>query len=251
MGRLARAGAPPARDWDAVAAHLARSWQPGDVAITAPAWLNPVARMHIAVMADLDAATAMDLASAPRAWVITPRGDATRGVEALARRGFVVDKGAAVVLDEVGNLDVRRYEQVPAVVVDRLVDHAPSVIAEVGETQGQGYAPRRCALLAPAAGGQVERVVSMTMGARFVGYVGLADVFTRRDVRAPARLRIERVGDDGNPSPLVDLTFGVDDGWVRFDVPTTPGPAQLVVVASSPEPGGRDRRVCVAAEARR
>ena len=83
----------------------------------------------------------------------------------------------------------------------------------------------------------------LELGGELVGYVGIADVFTRRDVRDPATLSVEVGG-----KVVASATAGVDDGWVRFAAPTTPGPADVTFVVGS---AAANRLVCFAAEARR
>ena len=83
----------------------------------------------------------------------------------------------------------------------------------------------------------------LPLGAELVGYVGLADVFTRRDIRAPGTLAVEIGG-----RVVAQVSPGVDDGWVRFAAPTTPGAADVTFVASADAPA---RQLCFAAEARR
>jgi hypothetical protein len=68
-------------------------------------------------------------------------------------------------------------------------------------------------------------------------------VFTRRDVRVPARLDVEIGG-----TVVASATAGVDDGWVRFSAPTTPGTADVTFIASA---DAQNRLICFAAEARR
>jgi hypothetical protein len=82
----------------------------------------------------------------------------------------------------------------------------------------------------------------LPLGRELVGYAGIADVFTRRDVRSPGRLDVEIAG-----KVVASVTAGVDDGWVRFAAPTTPGAADVVFVARASDAG---RRICFAAEAR-
>ena len=67
-------------------------------------------------------------------------------------------------------------------------------------------------------------------------------MFTRRDIRAPGSLAVEIAG-----KQVAAVRPGVDDGWVRFEAPTTPGPAQVTFVASADAP---KRLICFAAEAR-
>jgi hypothetical protein len=88
----------------------------------------------------------------------------------------------------------------------------------------------------------VRVTLPMQLGTKLVGYAGLADVFTRRDIRAPGSLTVEIGG-----RQVAAVKPGVDDGWVRFEAPTTPGPADVTFVASADAP---QRRICFAAEAR-
>jgi hypothetical protein len=67
-------------------------------------------------------------------------------------------------------------------------------------------------------------------------------VFTRRDIRAPGSLAVEIGG-----TQVAAVHPGVDDGWVRFEAKTMPGPAQVTFVASADAP---QRLICFAAEAR-
>jgi hypothetical protein len=93
--------------------------------------------------------------------------------------------------------------------------------------------------------GQPLRVTfpALALGTELVGYVGIADVFTRRENRAPAQLDVEIGG-----RTVASVTAGVDDGWVRFAAPTTPGATDVTFVARS---SGGGRLICFAAEARR
>jgi hypothetical protein len=85
------------------------------------------------------------------------------------------------------------------------------------------------------------------LGRELVGHVGLADVFTRRDVRDPGRLVVKVDG-----RVVADVTVGVDDGWVRFAAPTAArADATVEFAATAVGPRARDRRICFAAEARR
>jgi hypothetical protein len=84
---------------------------------------------------------------------------------------------------------------------------------------------------------------SARLGSALVGYVGLADVFTRRDDREPARLEVLVGGE-----LVAERTVGVNDGWVRFDAATTP--AESAEVEFRATALGKNRLVCFAAEAR-
>jgi len=226
--------------WDRAAAAVRAEFQPGDLIVFAPDWVDPVGRLHLGDLISVDAAARMDAARYPRIWELSIRGARAADTDGL---------------DPVVNLDVdgvrvRRYER-PAVVVtadvrDHLsqakVDgaplHAPSLeIAEVG------FAPHRCIEVVPAPGKPVRIAFTQVMlGRELVGYMGLADVFTRREIRSPGKLAVEIGG-----APVATVEAGVDDGWVRFAAPTTPGPTDVTFVVSATE---RDRLICFAAEAR-
>ncbi|MBK9069490.1 MAG: hypothetical protein IPL79_00555 [Myxococcales bacterium] len=246
--RLQHAAPPANADWRVVAAAVAAQWQPGDVVVAAPSWTSPIARRFIAAMGDVDAATKMDLAAVSRAFVVTPTRDRHLARPLLLASGFTA--GSPAHTQTIGALTLARFEQQPVAVIDNLLAHQASTIAEVGEVAHAGYAPKRCVQLVPPPGGQSEILVDMTLGTTLVGYVGLADVFTRRNVRTEGHLRIEQVAADGARIVLAQQVVGVDDGWVRFAATTKPGMARLAFVASSPARDGRDRRLCFAAEAR-
>jgi hypothetical protein len=75
-----------------------------------------------------------------------------------------------------------------------------------------------------------------------VGWAGLADVFARQKFRKPGELLVHLDG-----QTAAQMTLGIDDGWRRFDVATTPGTHRLTFEASAIGP---NTHVCFAAEAR-
>jgi hypothetical protein len=142
---------------------------------------------------------------------------------------------------------VRRYEQTPARVVADVRTALPAAHVDGGTARLQlaevGFEPHRCIEVVPAPGHPVRiAFAGLPLGTELVGYVGLADIFTRRDIRAPGHLAVEL---DGKQVARVDP--GVNDGWVRFAVPTQPTRAELALVISADAP---NRHVCVAAETR-
>ncbi|HEY5928283.1 MAG TPA: hypothetical protein VIV11_41630, partial [Kofleriaceae bacterium] len=107
-----------------------------------------------------------------------------------------------------------------------------------------GFTPRRCIQIIPPPKGSVRITFpQLQLGSELVGYAGLADVFTRRSPRGPGTLAVEIGG-----QVVAQVAPGVDDGWVRFAAPTTPGPADVTFIASATDP---NRLICFAAEARR
>jgi hypothetical protein len=238
---MAGRGVPGDDQWKkASAAVRARFWK-DDLIVFAPSWIDPVGRLHLGDLIPVDRAARMDGARYGTIWELSIRGaraPETRGMKSEWRGDF-------------GGLTVRRFVQTPADIATDFIAAAGTVktvgavargpAVEVAEV---GFAPRRCVQVVPEPGQSVTMTwPDVELGRELVGYVGLADVFTRRDVRAPGALAV-RIGDH----QVVGVEVGVDDGWVRFAAPTTPGRAAVTFVASAP---ARDRLICFAAEARR
>jgi hypothetical protein len=241
----ASARAPTDRDWRALSASLRSRHRPGDLIAFAPAWIDPLGRRFLGDLIPLDMAGRMDAARYATIWEVAERGARSPDTDGLEP----VESG------DFGALVLRRYQQKPAVVATDFTAALPGARA-TGRSRGRpsvsleevGFAPHRCVLVVPAPD-QTARIAysGVELGAQLVGHVGLADVFTRRDVREPARLVVSIDG-----RAVADVTVGVDDGWVRFAAPTTPRAGAVVeFAATAVGPRARDRRICFAAEARR
>jgi len=245
----AGAGVPGDAAWARASAAVRETHRPGDLIVFAPRWIDPVGRLHLGDLLPIEMAARMD---ADRYGVIWELG--IRGARAPETRGL-----RPVWTGTFGGVEVRRFERVPAEVVSDLVaiaEAAPGrlqlgglaargpqvVLAEVG------FEPHRCVQVVPSPGQEVTVTFpAVALGGELVGAVGLADVFTRRDVRTPIELIVQAGGKE-----VARATAGVDDGWVRWRGATTPGTADVTFVARAV--GGakaRDRLVCFAAEARR
>jgi hypothetical protein len=232
------AGAVPGdAAWHAAAAQVRAGYQPGDLIVFAPAWVDPVGRMQLGDVIPVAVAARMDAARYGRIWELAIRGarsDDTAGLLPVAT-------------EDHDGVTVRRYERAPAVVVgdvlERLGTATSSAARPTLELAEVGFAPHRCLQASPLPG-QPLRIgfPQLPLGRQLVGYVGIADVFTRRDVRSPARLDVELGG-----TVIASAVAGVDDGWVRFAAATPPGPADVVFVLRASD---GNRRICFAAEAR-
>ena len=222
------AGSVPGDDaWERAAQVVRAAHQSGDLIVFAPGWVDPVGRLHLGDLIPVEMAARMDAARYGRIWEL-----AIRGARAPETAGL-----SPVLEQDVDGVTVRRFERAPAVVVsDVLAAGQPVTLAEVG------FEPHRCIQLVPSPGHPQRLTIPMQLGTRLVGYAGLADVFTRRDIRAPGSLAVEIAG-----RQVAAVHPGVDDGWVRFEAPTTPGPADVTFVASADAP---QRLICFAAEAR-
>jgi hypothetical protein len=231
-------------EWDRAAAAVRAEHKPGDLIVFAPRWIDPVGREHLGDLIPVKMAARMDGARYGTIWELSIRGaraPETRGLEAQSTRHF-------------GAVTVRRFVRDPAVVVYDFVDELPratitgaiarrpaAVLEEVG------FEPHRCVRGVPRPGGTISVVYpAARLGSKLVGYVGLADVFTRREIRTPGRLRVLIGG-----KLVAEATAGVDDGWVRFEADTRPAaaaPVEFQLTAVGPR--SANRLVCFAAEAR-
>ncbi|CAN5805603.1 hypothetical protein BH11MYX2_BH11MYX2_28740 [soil metagenome] len=215
--------------------------QPGDLIVFAPAWIDPVGRMAVGDALTVEAAGRMDSAKYARIWELSIR-DAHAPEVARLRPEEAQD---------IGGVTVARYDQQPVTVLADLRDHLDTAKVTGGaarvELQEVGFAPHRC-ILATASSDQHPVAITfpgVTLGSEIVGYVGIADVFTRRDHREPAGLSLT-FGELAHPA--VHAVAGVDDGWVRFTASTPRGTvASLTFQLASASPG---RLICFAAEVR-
>jgi hypothetical protein len=224
--------------WDRASAIVRAQYKPGDLIEFAPDWVDPVGRLHLGDLISVDMASRMDAARYGRIWEL-----AIRGAHARDALGLV-----PVFEADADGVAVRRYERAPAIVLADLSEHVEesrtdSTIRPTLTLGEVGFEPHRCVQLVPRAGVPLRlEFPQVALGSRLVGYVGLADVFTRRDVRTPIDFAVEIGG-----AVVASARPGVDDGWVRFEAPTTPGPADVTIIVRAGENG---RLVCFAAEAR-
>jgi hypothetical protein len=235
------AAVPDDAAWDRASEIVRAAYAPGDLIVFAPDWIDPVGRLHLGDLIPIDTAARMDADSFGHIWELS-----IRGARAPDTVGLEPVKST-----EVGGVTVREFRRTPVTVVSDVRTQLAAatvtggakpqlVLAEVG------FAPHRCIQAVPAPGGAIRITFPQLMlGTRLVGDVGLADVFTRRDVRLPGTLEVQL----GNQT-IARATPGVDDGWVRFEAATTPGPADVTFVASA-GPGATNRLICFAAQARR
>jgi hypothetical protein len=235
--RSAATSVPDDAAWRVAAERVRAGYRPGDLIVFAPAWVDPVGRLHLGDLIPLEMAARMDAARYGRIWELAIRGARSPDTAGLA----------PVATEEHGGVAVRRYERAPAVVVADVLERAATATSDGAtptlELAEVGFEPHRCLQVSPRPGVPLRIAFPrLPLGRELVGYVGIADVFTRRDVRSPIRLEVELAGE-----VIASAVAGVDDGWVRFSAATTPGPADITFVAHARDPG---RRICFAAEAR-
>ncbi len=223
--------------WTEAAAEVRAGFHPGDLIVFAPDWVDPTGRLHLGDLIPADVAARMDAAKFGRIWELSIRGahhPDTEGLDPVSSQSH-------------GGVTVRRFERMPAVVLADVRDRMTGMVTSGGtptvELAEVGFAPHRCIQITPNPG-QSARITfpDVPLGTELVGYVGLADVFTRREIRAPGKLEVVIAG-----VVVATISAGVDDGWVRFAVPTTPGTTAVTFLASADAP---KRQICFAAEAR-
>jgi hypothetical protein len=127
---LAPLRAPTDQDWRAAAAEVRAGFQPGDLIVAAPAWADPLLRLHLGDLIPLAAAGRLDAARFGRIWEISQRG--ARAPETEGVRVAQSSRHGALVL--------RRYERPAArVSFDFVADWnraAVSRVASGGQVSG-------------------------------------------------------------------------------------------------------------------
>ncbi len=229
--------------WQQVSAKVKANRAEGELIVFAPRWIDPLGRQHIGDQMTIDMAARMDSARYSGIWEVSLGGETapeTGGLQAQSH-------------DEFGPLTLRHYVQTPAKVRFDFTKEWRAGEAS-GAMQGRpslsleevGFAPHRCIKVVPRPGQTAMlRFDGVPLGSHIVGYVGLADVFTRRDVRDPGRLEMLV-----NDALVASIDAGIDDGWKRFEATTTPGTATIEFRLTAVGEKARDRRICFAAEAR-
>ena len=221
--------------WARAATALREAHPDGDLIVFAPAWADPIGRLHLGDLIPVAMAARMDAAKYGHIWELAIRGAHAPEVAGLTAKTETNFSGVVL----------RYYERVPAVVTSDVLDHVAELRSDGAkptlELAEVGFAPHRCLQIVPPPNGKVTITIPMQLGTKLVGYVGLADVFKRRDIRTAGELVVSV----GSASAVVRP--GVDDGWVRWELATTPGAADVTFVAKAVSP---DRLICFAAEAR-
>jgi hypothetical protein len=216
--------------WAEAAAIVRQGYRPGDLIVFAPAWADPIGRLHLGDLIPVEMAARMDAARYGRIWELAIRGAGSPDVA-----------GLAPVEQHAGEVEVRRYERTPVTVLADLAEHDARVdVTEVA------FEPHRCVVVAVPAGKPTRLVFAqLPLGSELVGYFGIADVFTRRENRESVALTVEA----GNAR--VTATAPIDE-WVPFRIATQPGRADVTITlqwtADGPNEGAK--QLCIAAEAR-
>jgi len=117
-------------DWTAAEAAVRAQFKPGDLVVAAPAWADPIMRLHLGDLVPVKVAGRLDAARYGRVWEISQRGG--RSDDAVG--------GRVAWQEGHGALTVRRYERSPATVTYDFLEQWPR--ARVARAQpGRGEIP--------------------------------------------------------------------------------------------------------------
>ena len=247
---VAPARAPSDADWDAAAAAVREGFRSGDLIVAAPAWADPILRVHLGDLIPPAVAARMDDARYARVWEISQRGarspEGARG-EVRGDRGF-------------GRLRVRLIErQAAAVTYDFVAQASAARLAG----QGPGAPPltglerklvevdqrlRLAILTQPVAGrAVVVEFPAVLLGRELAIATGLHDTWMRKAARGTVQAQLV-IGERRVTLPETSN----ESGWTetRVDTSVEDGrtlPVRLEISSTAP----LDRFFAFAAEARR
>jgi hypothetical protein len=263
---VAPALAPKDADWAAAAREVRAGFRPGDLIVAAPAWANPIMRVHLGDLVPAEVAGRMDDARFGRVWEVSQRGarapEAQRGQVAEERRfgaltlRRVERKPAEVTYDFVARWADARFGRTvlgkPVVDCPRAGDRlqCPDITWSYLRRQTVEVDTRlREALLVQPVGGAttVVEYPAVPLGRELVVATGLHDVWMRKAARGPVHLRLLVAG-----TPQAAITADNETGWSLTRIDTAAYEGRVMPVRfeiTSPAPYAR--HFTFAAEARR
>jgi hypothetical protein len=257
--------APKANDWAAAERDVRAGFRPGDLIVAAPAWADPIMRMHLGDLISIPTAGRMDGARFARVWEIDQRG-------ARAPEGR---DGRVVLERHHGALTVRQVERAAANVsydfLARWTDAHVSRTDAAGATLpcpwqgdrfqcpqlGFNYVRRqvlevdthlRWALLAQPV--ENARVVveypAVVLGRELAVATGLSNVWMRKAAKGPVDLVVSIDG-----KPVSHVTTRNESGWLISHIDTAARAGQTAAVRFEvSSPAAYARYFGFAAEAR-
>lgn len=253
---LAPLRAPKPDDWAAVERDVRAHFRAGDLIVAAPAWADPVMRMHLGDLISIPIAGRMDGARFSRVWEIDQRG---------ARAPETRD-GRVVLERRHGALTLRQVERAGAAVsydfLARFNDAHVSRVDASGAALpcpwqgdrfqcpliGFNYVRRqlvevdthlRWALLAQPVdhARTVVEYPAVVLGREIAIATGLSNVWMRKAAKGPVELTVTIDG-----KPALHVTTHNESGWLISHVDTAARAGQTAVVrfeVSSPAPYSR------------
>ena len=266
---IAPSRAPTEADWVAAAAAIREGWKPGDLIVAAPAWADPILRVHLGDLIPPEVAGRMDDERFARVWEVSQRG-------ARSPEGRRAPDGAVRIDRSLGRLRVRLIERAaPVVTYDFVARWDEARLARRGADWTTVACPMSGARMAcpgpwptmlerkvvevdqrlrvalmtePVPGGTVViEFPQARLGRVLAVATGLHDTWARKAARGTVTARLvigqravalpETTDDTGWSETRVDT--GAEDGQVV--------PVRLEITSAAP----RERYFSFAAEARR
>jgi hypothetical protein len=262
---IAPSRAPTDADWNRAATQIRTEFRSGDLIVAAPAWADPVMRLHVGDLLPVAVAARMDDARFGRIWEISQRGAHADGID-----GF-----AATSEYRFGALKVRLVERPAAQVTFDFLEHWREAYVTRWDPATGTAAPCpwqadrfacpisgntvrrqlvevdtgiRRAILAPPVMAAIVAVEfqSVNMGRELVVAAGLHDVWARKSA-GTVYFEIWIAG-----RPVSNAIIGNRSGWRSIHIDTSAYEGQTLPVrfqVSAPRPEARN--LAFAAEARR
>ena len=241
---LAPLRAPTDQDWRAAAAEVRAGFRPGDLLVAAPAWADPLLRLHLGDLIPLAVAGRLDAARFSRIWEISQRG-----ARAPETEGVRVAQSSLH-----GALVLRRYERPAArVSFDFVAEWDRAAVSRVvpgGQVSGCSRLPDRFECpdvpsqsvkaelveidtsphlaLATQPAGHTTTVIEydrVPLGRELVVGAGLHNVWLRKAGKGTVSLRVLVQGRE-----LGRIEAGSLTGWTlrKFDTSALTGQSQSV-----------------------
>jgi len=244
---IAPSRVPTEGDWNAAAAAVRQGFRPGDLIVAAPAWADPILRVHLGDLIPPEVAARMDDQRFPRVWEISQRG--ARSPEA-ARGDVRADS-------RFGRLRVRLVERPAPVVTYDFVAHGNDAQLDPPAASGRVLQRKivevdqrlRLALMTEPVAGRpvVITFPAVPLGRELAIATGLHDTWMRKAAKGTVQARL-LIGDRAVALPETTN----DSGWTetRVDTSAEDGrtlPVRLELRSAAP----LDRFFSFAAEARR
>jgi hypothetical protein len=241
---VAPSRAPTDADWSAAAAAVREGFRPGDLIVAAPAWADPILRVHLGDLIPPEMAARMDDQRFPRVWEISQRG-------ARSPEG---ERGRVSADRRFGHLRLRLIERpAPAVTYDFVARWNEARLEPAGRTLQRKIVEvdqrlRLAVMTEPLAG--VPVVVTfpaVPLGRQLAVATGLHDTWMRKAARGTVQARL-LIGDRAVALP--DTTN--DSGWTETRVDTSAEDGRTLSVRLEIRSAAPfDRYFAFAAEARR
>jgi hypothetical protein len=261
---VAPSRAPTEADWEAAAREVRADFRPGDLVVAAPAWADPIMRVHLGDLVPVEVAARFDDARFGRVWEVGQRGahaPEAKGSVALERRfGALtlrrVERPAATVLYDFQ----QRWTDARVVRSGQGRPDTPCPWAndrfqcpDIGfnfvrlQTLEVDFGLHRALLVQPVGGAEVVvEYPAVPLGRALVVATGMHDVWARKAGDGAVDLRVFVDG-----APAAAITTKNDSGWLvtRVDTAAHAGKTvavRFVVTSLAPY----QRQFALAAEAR-